>query len=445
MIDEAPGAGAARRLLRRCALAALLVAAGLCSVHAAGVATDPWVLERAVLLQRHGVRAPTAAPAALARYSAQPWPRWPVGPGELTDGGRRALAAMASYVRERYVELGLLPHAGCPGPEQLYVWADSTDERTRDSGEIMAARLAPGCSITAQHAAARRDPLFHPVEAGICPLDATGAKAQIMARVAGNLNALGPEYQHALRALQAALWPGTRDCAGAGKRCPMMHGSNRLTVVRGKLRFTGPLKVGATLSEDLLLEYADGLPREEVGWGRAASPQHLRQILPLHVRYADLMRRTPDIAASGGTPLAHLMLLLLEARPTAGAFAAAPPVPPAARLVILAGHDTNLSDVGSVLGLDWMLPGEPDSTAPDTTLALELWRNAHDGRRYVSAVVFYQTLAELRVEAMGAPADTHGRAARALPLAFPGCTSSRCLLSVVRARIESRMSRNCAE
>lgn len=446
MIDETSGvppARSARRSLRLCALATLLVAVALSCAHAAPVATGPWVLERAVLLQRHGVRAPTEAPAALARYSAQSWPTWPVGPGELTDGGRRALAAMASYIRARYSGLGLLPSSGCPASGALYVWADSADQRTRASGAIMAAGLAPGCSITAQHAVTRRDPLFHPGE--ICPLDARVAQAQIIARANGNLNALGPRYERARQALQAVLWPGVGDCGGTGARCPMMRGRNRLIIVHGKLKLTGPLEVGASLSENLLLEYTDGLPSSEVGWGRAASPGQLAQILPLHAASADLMRRTPEIAASGGTPLAHLMLLLLEERPAAGAFIGAPPVPPTARLVVLAAHDTNLSNVGSILGLDWTLPDEPDSTAPDTTLVLELWRNAHDGRQYVRAVVLYQTLAQLRAEAMSARADPHVPAAHALPVTFPSCTSSRCPLGAVRARIESRMSRNCAQ
>lgn len=307
----------------------------------------------------------------------------------------------------------------------------------------MATGLAPGCSITAQHAAARRDPLFHPVETGSCPFDARAAHAQIMARVDGNLNRLGARYEQARQALQAVLWPGVSDCGTPGARRFKMCGRSRLAIVRGKLKLTGPLKVGASLSENLLLEYTSGLPDSEVGWGRA-SPWLLEQILPLHARYADLMRRTPEVAASGGTPLAHLMLLLLEERPAAGAFTVAPPVPPTARLVVLAGHDTNLSNVGSILGLDWTLPDEPDSTAPDTALAVELWRNVHDGRQYVRAVVLYQTLAQLRAEAMSAQADSHVAAAHALPLTFPRCTSARCPLDVVRARIESRMSSNCA-
>ncbi|MGH8290995.1 MAG: histidine-type phosphatase [Steroidobacteraceae bacterium] len=442
MIDEPLAVKCAPVLVRLGALFFFTIAATFARAHAADVAASPWVLERVVLLQRHGVRAPTSTPADLARYSAQPWPRWPVGPGELTAGGRRALAVMASYVRARYSGLELLPHAGCPAPGRLFVWADSADQRTRASGAIMAAGLAPGCAITEQHDLAERDPLFHPVEAGICPLDARAARAQIMKRVAGNLNALGPRYERARQALQAVLWPGGRGCSGPAMRCPMNE-RNRLKVVHGKLKLTGALKEGASLSEDLLLEYADGLPSAEVGWGRAGSPERLQQILPLHVRYADLMRRTPEIASSDGTPLVHAMVLFLEKQRIRGAFAGAPPVPGSATLVVLAGHDTNLSNVSSILGLHWTLPAEPDSTAPDTALALELWRDTRDGRRHVRAVVLYQTLAELRAEAMGEATDTRGQAAHALALAFPGCSASGCPLRTVSALIESRMSSSC--
>lgn len=222
----------------------------------------------------------------------------------------------------------------------------------------------------------------------------------------------------------------------------MARGDNRLTVTHGKLKLAGPLKLGATLSEDLLLEYVDGLPPEEVGWGRAASPERLRQVLPLHALYANLMRHTDELASPGGTPLAQLMLLLLEEQAVARALPG-PQVPTSARLIVLAGHDTNLSNVGSILGLDWALPGEPDSTAPDTTLALELWRD-EQGHKYVRTLVFYQTLSELRAEAMGAKAGADGPPARAYPLIFPGCTRSQCPLGIVRARIESRIDPDCA-
>jgi len=137
-----------RRGARRAVLLSLLPLLIMAFAGSAPAAQGgAWTLERVVLLQRHGIRSPTDSPAKLDRYSAQPWPSWPVAPGELTDAGRRALAVMAAYVRSRYTDLGLLPRAGCPAPGLIYVWADSTDERTRVSGAVMAAGLAPGCGL----------------------------------------------------------------------------------------------------------------------------------------------------------------------------------------------------------------------------------------------------------------------------------------------------------
>src|SRR4051812_29939701 len=44
-------------------------------------------LEKVVLIERHGIRAPTKAPATYAKYAAEAWPDWPVAPGELTAHG----------------------------------------------------------------------------------------------------------------------------------------------------------------------------------------------------------------------------------------------------------------------------------------------------------------------------------------------------------------------
>jgi 4-phytase/acid phosphatase len=69
-------------------------------------------LERVVLVQRHGVRPPTASNADLAKYSAQPWPEWSVAPGELTAHGGQTVALMGETLRRAYRAAGLLPANG---------------------------------------------------------------------------------------------------------------------------------------------------------------------------------------------------------------------------------------------------------------------------------------------------------------------------------------------
>jgi 4-phytase/acid phosphatase len=60
-----------------------------------------------------------------------------------------------------------------------------------------------------------------------------------------------------------------------------------------------------------------------------------------------------------------------------------------------AGHDTNLANLAGLFGLEWSLPDQPDSTAPATALAFELWRNG-DGQKFVRPVLWYLTLDQLR-------------------------------------------------
>ena len=56
------------------------------------------VLEKVVVLQRHGVRSPTRPVSDYAAYSPTPFAAWPVKPGELTDHGAAALARMESRI-----------------------------------------------------------------------------------------------------------------------------------------------------------------------------------------------------------------------------------------------------------------------------------------------------------------------------------------------------------
>jgi len=106
------------------------------------------------------------------------------------------------------------------------------------------------------------------------------------------------------------------------------------------------------------------------------------QILELHGFYADLMRRTQYLArARGSNLLAHIRASMEQAmsgRVVPGAFGQ-----PGGSVLILAGHDTNQSNISGMLDLTWKLPGYPqDETPPGGALIFTLWRGA-DGRKFV--------------------------------------------------------------
>ncbi len=45
-------------------------------------------------------------------------------------------------------------------------------------------------------------------------------------------------------------------------------------------------------------------------------------------------------------------------------------------VLFIAGHDTNLANLGGALELNWTLPGQPDNTPPGGELVFERWRLA---------------------------------------------------------------------
>ncbi|MFX7949466.1 hypothetical protein ABTK52_18935, partial [Acinetobacter baumannii] len=81
-----------RRLFSRTALRLLACVAFFAGVPAVQHVRAEPVLDRVVLVQRHGVRAPTQSPDMLAEWSARAWPRWPVAPGQLTERGGQVVA-----------------------------------------------------------------------------------------------------------------------------------------------------------------------------------------------------------------------------------------------------------------------------------------------------------------------------------------------------------------
>ena len=67
-----------------------------------------WQIERAVLLSRHGVRAPLESNEEMNRFAATPWPAWQVPPGFLTPHGAELMRLMGRYYRVLYGGRGLI-------------------------------------------------------------------------------------------------------------------------------------------------------------------------------------------------------------------------------------------------------------------------------------------------------------------------------------------------
>ena len=355
-------------------LAAALSPAPSAAASASTQAGSALVLDKAVVLMRHGIRAPLDGEVPAATRTAQPWPRWPVAESRLTDRGAQAMALLGTFDRHRWSRLGLVPRTGCPA---VRIHAN-TAVRTIDSGAAFARGFAPGCAIAVSHRNAPDiDPLFEPLRAGATDFDAATAVAAIERHTDG-VDTLARRHAGAIRLLDRVMG------CGAAVACTDW-GPSRVTPSRdGRgIDLAGPIRATSGIAQVLLLQQAEGFPRAQVGWGRA-DPATVRHLGALHAALFDVFTRSPYMAAHQSAVLARHMLAALADRDG-----------PA--LDLLVGHDTNVTALAATLGVDLVAPGyAANDVAPGGAIVIERLRDHRSGVRYVRLFYQAQPLAALR-------------------------------------------------
>lgn len=382
---------------------ALLLGAGSqLSARAAsdnGIKTPSEELKFVVIISRHGVRSPTGKPDQLNQYSAQPWPAWSVPPGYLTEHGAKLMQLFGAYDRQLLISQHLLTGVGCADADHVSIIADS-DQRTRGTGESLGDGLLPGCKIEV-HALAEgtHDPLFHSINADFDEPNKKSAQAAISGRIGDNPAGLAEVYRPQLEAMEEVLLgckPGAPCSAASASKASLFDIPSSIGPGKGDhlADLHTPLGTAATMAENFLLEYAEGMELSEVGWGRVDASK-LRELMQIHTANEDVTQRTPYIArAQSSNLLTHILDSIQQAvdgKAVAGALSR-----PQDRLLIVVGHDTNLANFSGALGLSWLIDGRLNDTPPGGALVFELWKNLEGGDYAVRAFYTTQTLDQMR-------------------------------------------------
>jgi 4-phytase / acid phosphatase len=341
-----------------------------------------------VVLSRHGVRSPTGTNARLDTYSTQPWPVWSVPPGYLTERGFELIKRFAGYNRAALAQADLLTASGCGDAPLIYIWTDQ-DERTKESGRAFAEGMFPGCP-PATHGLANRDPLFHPGNG--TRTHAEGTATQPAASTALDPDALRDELMNEMQHVLLGCPPRG---ACTPSRLPdqkLMSGS---AASEDNHAHTTERQLGqaSSFAEDFLLEYVEGMPASQVGWGHVDAAQ-IRRFMTLHEDDYLLTNRNPAHARrEASNMLFHIVRTLEQAAEQQPVAEAVGPV--GSKMVILVGHDSNLAAVAELLGLHWTLDGRADDTPPGMELVFELWQDSH-GAFSVRITAASQTLRQMR-------------------------------------------------
>jgi 4-phytase/acid phosphatase len=209
---------------------------------------------------------------------------------------------------------------------------------------------------------------------------------------------------------------------------------------RGIVTVDGPVAIGADFAEHFLLQYTEGFPMEKVGWGRVSRPV-LNRLMEMNTRYHDFVLRTPYFARIAASDLAFRIKATLQQaaqmRETPGALGG-----PNGRFILLAGHDSNLTWLGGLLRMDWLLPDQTfNATTPGSAIVFELHRNRSTGEYSVRALFISQTLDQIR----GLKPLAGGEQPAVAPVFIPGCSGApadySCSLEAFGQAIDSGIDR----
>lgn len=389
----------------------LLAAIVLASFQAWPVAAAQAQMMYVVIISRHGVRAPTWNAARLNEYSSKPWPNWGVPPGYLTRHGRAAIERMGAYYRAWFLNERLIHHSGCQDAERVYIGAD-TDERTLETGRAFAESLFPGCGLEVHSLPkGEKDRLF----SGSGKQNPQKSLEALRKRLRPASEGLLAKARPSFHMLQSILRGGQP----TEKQLPPLPPQITASLRGGKVHLNGPFHIASSLSESLLLEYADGMRGRDLGWGRLTK-ENLMDVLTLHAIYADLTRSTPYLARARGSNLLQTIFLSMEQAETGKT------LPRALgdrqdRVLILVGHDTNLSNLSGMLRLSWHLPGYlANATPPGAALIFSLWREPRSEKYFVRTQFVAQSLDQMRdlvPLSLSTPAEQQD-------LSIPGCHSA---------------------
>lgn len=388
-----------------------------------------WQIERAVLLNRHGVRSPTVSNAQLDKHSVTPWPSWPVEPGFLSPRGEELMRLMGGYYRVLYGGRGLVQADDCPAAGTVAAWTDLA-QRTRASGAALLAGMYPRCAnlpLRNQANFTVPDPLFNPQPTASCPMDLAANRAAIMARLGGSFASVQRDYAASLSMMQSVLCPGGATRGAGGGSCGEAGTTD--TIVSGTedgVRLRGPLGYASTAAENFLMQAAEGMPKDQIAWGRLAHDATLRELLTLHQLDQDLTQKTRPIAQQRGSNLLALIgAILVDGHRFPGHAATGQPV----RLGFLVGHESNIHNIAALLDLTWQIPGFlPGEASPGGALAFEQFREPRSEKRYVRIAYYTQTLDEMRSRASLTYRDPPGMVQVALPACSGELVNNACPL-----------------
>ncbi|MGA2183416.1 MAG: histidine-type phosphatase [Bryobacteraceae bacterium] len=384
---------------------------------------DDTQLKQVIIFGRHSVRAPIVANSTLDSFSALPFPAFPVDTGILTPNGATLETILGGYYRLWLTKEGLLT-GNDPADASFTYFRANVIERTIATAKAFGSGLLPAATVNVINAnpTPPNDPLFDPVGAGVARLDARMAVAAVKGRLGDNPQSLASAYASELALTRSILfdYPASETPVPATPEGKVDVTTIPIDVTAGTNG--SPVTIGGMSSvllatDPFIMEYADGLPASDVGWGRL-SPGGISQISRIYNLLLDLEFRTPYLDKVQSSNVASHVVRSMVQSATGNAMTGALGNP-STKVIVLIASDVNVTGLGGLFHLDWILPGyQTDFCGPGGALVFQLRQSQSTGEYVVRASYIAQTLNQLR----SLTPLTLATPPAIAPLFIPGCS-----------------------
>ena len=369
---------------------------------------DGTVLKQIIIFGRHSIRAAISTTNTLNQFSADPYPDYfGVPVGYLTTNGQQAAGLLGSYFHDYLLHEKLLTGSNDTDLARSYFRAN-TIERAYMTAAKFGAGLVPGVTVPIHtYAAGAADPVFDPLSAGVATVDPARALAEVLGLYGSGTN-LALAYSSELSLLSEVLYPpgtqpNTNSTQGSVDPATLPitlvtntpQGTNLPSYKTGDVINMGGLFAAGSAADPFVMQYTDGFPTNEVGWGRFTLDT-LSQQTRLATLGFSISMRPPYLArvqsSSAASHILRSMLQITGGVPLDGALGTNQP-----QALVIVSSDTFVAGLAGLLDVHWLLPGyQPDFCPPGGTLVFELRQVITNGQYLVRVFYTAQTFDQLR-------------------------------------------------
>jgi 4-phytase / acid phosphatase len=404
--------------------AALAIA---CGPFLAAQTVDDTQLKQVIIFGRHAVRTPIVQNTVLNKFSVLSYPTFAAtGQAVITTNGRANETLLGAYFRQWLLQEGLLTGNDKNDNTFAYFRANNTP-LIEDTATAFAAGMLPAAVVTI-NTVTGSDPLFNPVDAGIATMDYNMAVAAVNGRLGGNAESITTAYAAELALFRSVLFNyanGTNPPpAGPAGMADLSAAPINLSAGDSTLPVSaGGLELIDTALDPFIMEYADGMPANQVGWGWLTSGS-ISQVNRLYDLLLNLEFGTPYLARVQSSNLAsHIVQTLVQG--ATGSVVAGSVGSPTDEIIVLTASNTNIVGLAALWHLDWVAKGyQPNVAALGGALVFELRQSKSTGEYLVRAAYITQTMDQLRnLTPLALAADSAPAAAtrRPCPAGDGGC------------------------